>query len=160
ELCRLFREDSVQFGKTITSRKERDKETNPIKKSILARQALDDLKIAIDLPLRIANLNIELARTAEFVFDNAFQDARGDSQVALSGAVAAIGGCLSIVQLNLLSYGNDEYDWMVEVETKVKQLKITFEKLNSIATSKIDILESEVKENLDLYKELNQLLSH
>jgi len=159
ELCRLFQEDSIQFGKTITSRKARDYETDPVKKNILARQALDDLKIAIDLPLQIAGLSIELAEMAAFVFDNAFRGARGDSQVALSGVVAAIGGCLSIVQLNLLQYESDEYIWTDNIRTKVSQLKAILEKLNSTTTSKIKILESEVKEKAILHQEVHQLIS-
>ncbi len=159
ELTGLFQEDSIQFGKAIASRKERDEEKDPKRKSLLARQALDDLKIAIELPLRIADLNIELAGMAAFIFDNGFQGARGDTQVGLSGAVAAVGGCLSIVQLNLLQYGSDQYDWIENVKTKADELRTIYEKLNSIATSKIDILASAVKENADLYKDVNRLIS-
>lgn len=159
ELTGLFQEDSIQFGKAIASRKERDDEKDPKRKSRLARQALDDLKIAIELPLRIADLNVELAGMAAFIFDNGFQGARGDTQVGLSGAVAAVGGCLSIVHLNLLQYGSDEYDWIENVKTKADELRTIHEKLNSIATSKIEILGAAVKENVDLYKEVNRLVS-
>src|SRR5690606_14864760 len=115
DLARLFQSDSVQFEKTINLRKYRDVEQDPIKKNQLIRHALQELKVAIEIPLEIADLCTELSKISEFVFDNAFKSARGDSQVALSGAVSAIAGCLSIIQLNLLSFGSDEYKWTHDV---------------------------------------------
>ncbi len=103
-------------------------------------------------------MNIELAEMAQFVFDNAFKGARGDSQVALSGAVSALAGCISIVQLNLLSFGHDEYKWTEKIIADVGDLKSIYENLNTIANSKIEILEIEVKHKAVLYKEVNQLL--
>lgn len=67
ELTRLFEVDSVQFDKTIKLRKERDNEDDVYKKNILIRQALEKLKIATEIPLEIAQLNIELATMAEKV---------------------------------------------------------------------------------------------
>jgi formiminotetrahydrofolate cyclodeaminase len=107
ELTRLFNLDSVQFDKTIKLRKKRDLEEDLYKKNLLGRQALEELKVAIEIPLEIAGLNIELAEFSEYVFDNGFQSARGDSHVALSGAISGLAGCLSIIQLNLLSFGGD-----------------------------------------------------
>ncbi|SEO00777.1 Formiminotetrahydrofolate cyclodeaminase [bacterium A37T11] len=158
ELTKLFCEDAVQFDKTIKSRQARDLEKNPVKKARLARQALGDLKIAVEIPLSIASLSVELAQIAGFVFDNAFKTARGDSQVALSGAVAALGGCLSIVQLNLLSFGSDEYDWIENARSQSSQLKSHFGELSLIAASKIEALESEVDKKAHLYKDVNMLL--
>ena len=109
ELTRFFQEDSVQFGKTIELRKRRDLKKDPQIKNLLVKESLNELKVAIQIPIEIASLCIELAEIGDYVFDNAFRGARGDSQVALSGAVSAIAGCISIVQLNLLSYGSDEY---------------------------------------------------
>ncbi|HTN00040.1 MAG TPA: cyclodeaminase/cyclohydrolase family protein [Pedobacter sp.] len=158
ELVTLFQQDSVHFGKTINLRKARDKENNPIKRNQLNRRALGELKTSIQIPIRIANLCVELSEIGEFVFDNAFRSARGDSQVALSGAVAAIAGCVSIIQLNLLSFGSDEYDWSKEIIAECNSLKLKHETLNIQANSKIRTLEEEVLKKKSFYKDVNDLL--
>ncbi|MDX3915378.1 MAG: cyclodeaminase/cyclohydrolase family protein [Pseudosphingobacterium sp.] len=157
ELTFLFQEDSIQFGKTIEARKARDRETNVFKRNELGRQALNDLKIAIEIPLNIAELGTELAKIAEFTFDNGFQSARGDTQVALSSAVASIGSCLSIVHLNLLSYGIEDYDWIEKIRIKTSRLRLSFNHSDLVAASKIDILEGEVRTKADLFQNLNNI---
>ncbi|MEO1031880.1 MAG: cyclodeaminase/cyclohydrolase family protein [Bacteroidota bacterium] len=158
ELTRLFHKDSIQFDKTIKLRKDRDEEDDLYKKNQLSRQALTELKIAVDIPLDIASLNIELADIAEYVFDNAFQSARGDSHVALSGAISGLAGCLSIIQLNLLSFGNDEAIWMKQIISATNNLKAIYQDLHSKANSKIEVLEKEVTENVKLHNDVNELL--
>ncbi|MBU2266878.1 MAG: ImmA/IrrE family metallo-endopeptidase, partial [Bacteroidetes bacterium] len=159
ELAKFFQEDSIQFGKTIRIRKKRNLNDNPIGKNILAREALKELKTAIEIPLEIAELCVELAEIGNFVFDNAFQGARGDSQVALSGAVSALGGCLSIINLNLLSFGSDEYSFIKDALEKTDTLKIEHVRLNVTSNSKIEILENELKDKLPLYDDINKLIS-
>jgi len=159
ELTRLFNLDSVQFDKTIKLRKKRDLEEDLYKKNLLGRQALDELKVAIDIPLEIAGLNIKLAKFSEYVFDNGFQSARGDSHVALSGAISGLAGCLSIIQLNLLSFGGDEANWMKETISQTNDIKAVYQMLHLKANSKIEILEKEVDENVLLYNDVNKLLN-
>jgi Zn-dependent peptidase ImmA (M78 family)/formiminotetrahydrofolate cyclodeaminase len=158
ELVILFQRDSVHFGKTINLRKARDRENNPIKKSLLKKRALVELKTSIQLPIKIANLCIELSEIGVFVFDNAFKSARGDSQVALSGSVAAIAGCLSIIQLNLLSFGSDEYDWSKEIIKDCNVVTLKHETLNNQANSKIKILREEVLKKKSFYEDVNDLV--
>jgi Zn-dependent peptidase ImmA (M78 family)/formiminotetrahydrofolate cyclodeaminase len=158
KLTELFQEDAIQFDKAITARKERDNENDVVKSNLLGKKALKELKGAIDIPIEITKLCIELAEIADYVFDNAFQGARGDSQVALSGAVAGIAGCLSIIQLNLLSFGSDEYSWTSKINTETKKLKKRFIELNKIAESKIEKLENEVSAKAQLYKDVDKLL--
>lgn len=160
DLVSLFHEDSVQFDKTIKAREARDQEKDPVKKILLARQALEELKPAIDIPIKIAELSIELASIATFVFDNGFRSARGDSHVALSGAVAAVGGCLAIIQLNLLSFKSDSFYWSDAIRIKSAELKQEFEQLNEIAASKIRILESEGLQNASMHKDINTIIEH
>lgn len=160
ELTRLFQEDAVQFDKAITARIERDDEKDVITRNLLGKKALAELKISIDIPIEITKLCIELAEISDYVFDNAFQGARGDSQVALSGAVAGIAGCLSIIQLNLLSFGSDEYPWTSKILIETRKLKSKFVKLNTIAGSKIELLENEVFEISNFHREVDQLLNN
>lgn len=158
DLTKLFQEDAIQFGKTITAREERDKEVDLFKKNRLGRTALNELKISIEIPLRIGKLCIELAEISEIVFDKGFQSARGDSQVALSGSLAGLAGCISIIQLNLLSFGSDEYSWKTKTITKAKKLKSRYENLNKSATEKIETLEKEVDSKAVLHYEVDKLL--
>lgn len=160
ELTRLFHEDAIQFGKTISAREERNREKDPFKNHKLARLALDELKESIEIPLNIGNLCVLLAEIAEYVFDNGFQSARGDSQVALSGSVAGMAGCLSIIQLNLLSFGSDEYKWTSKKNSEAKSLKAQYKHLHKIADSKIEILENEVKDKEELHREIDKLLKN
>lgn len=159
KLTQLFQDDAIQFDKAITARIARDKEEDVIKSNLLGKKALAELKLAIDIPIEISKLCTELAEIADYVFDNAFQGARGDSQVALSAAVAGIAGCLSIIQLNLLSFGSDEYSWTSTILSKTKKLKEEYLELNKIADTKIDLLENEVAEKSKFYKEVDKLLN-
>lgn len=157
-LTKLFQEDAIQFGKTIQAREDRNNETNAFEKNRLGIKALSELKISTQIPLTIAELCIELAIIAEYVFDNGFQSARGDSQVALNGSIAGLAGCLSIIQLNLLSYGSDENKWLSKIIVKTNDLKIRYNRLNELATSKLAILQKEVENNSKLYTDIDNLL--
>jgi len=158
-LAELFQLDSAQFDKTINLRKARDQENNPIKKNQFSQEALRELKIAIDIPIEIAKLSIELSRFSEFVFDNAFQSARGDSQVALSGSLSALGGCISIIELNLLSYGINDLNYSKKINQEIDRLKSEYQRLNKISTSKIENLSSEVNSNIEIQSKVKNLLS-
>lgn len=159
QLKKLFQDDAIQFGKTIQAREDRNNEKDAFKKNQLGIKALSELKISIEIPLTIAKLCIELAIIADYVFDNAFQSARGDSQVALNGAVAGLAGCLSIIQLNLLSYGSDEIRWISKITDETNDLKIRYNQLNELATSKLEILEKEVHNNSKLFEDVDKLLN-
>lgn len=159
ELTRLFHIDSIQFDKTIKLRQERDLEVDLYKKNRLSKQALEELKIAVEIPLEIAGLSIELAEMAEFVFDNGFQSARGDSHVALSGAVSGLAGSLSIIQLNLTLFGSNEFNWTKNIITKTAMLKSIYQELQTKAIAKIEVLELEVANNALQHSEVNKFLS-
>lgn len=156
-LTSLFHKDAIQFGKTINAREKRDQEKDLFKKNKLGKKALDELRVSTEIPIQIAELCIELAEIAEFVFEKAFQSARGDSQVGFSGSVAGLAGCLSIIQLNLLSFGCDECMWTSKVINQAKELKHRYQELNEIANAKIASLEKEVGDKAILYKEIDTL---
>lgn len=159
QLKRFFQEDAIQFGKTIQAREDRNNENDAFEKNRLGITALSELKTSIEIPLAISKLCIKLAVIADYVFDNAFQSARGDSQVALNAAVAGLAGCLSIVQLNLLSYGRDEIRWISKITDETNELKNHYNQLNELATSKLNILEKEVHNNSKLFEDVDKLLN-
>ena len=118
----LFRLDSKQFDKVIQVRMARNEAKNNSKtQEALRLEALDLLKKCTQTPLDIALLCVELGYHATQVFDDGFKSARGDSNVALQGIVAAIGGCLAIVDLNLASFKYDQ--WALGIRTKTEDIE-------------------------------------
>lgn len=157
-LSELFIRDAIEFDRAIELRKLRNQEVDPVTKNQLRREALEQMKIAIAIPLEICKLSIELCEIANYVFDNAFKSARGDSHVAFSGAVAALAGSLSIIRLNLLQFGSDDFRYCEEIRFKLQELDIDYANYNSLATSKITVLQREFDAKAPFYLELNDLL--
>jgi Zn-dependent peptidase ImmA (M78 family)/formiminotetrahydrofolate cyclodeaminase len=158
QLTELFKSDSIQFDKTIKSRIARDKENDELIKNQLRRQALEDLKVSIEIPFQIASLCKELAIMSAYVFDNGFKSARGDSQVGLSGAVSAFAGCLAIIRLNVLSFNSDEYEYTKSVVSQVDNLYNEYKELITLADSKIEILREEFERKIPLFEGINTLM--
>lgn len=158
QLSELFTNDAIEFDKAIELRNLRKKEVDPIVRNQFRRQGLEQMKVAIAIPLDICNLSIELCEIANYVFDNAFKGARGDSHVAFSGAVAALAGSLAIIRLNLLQFGSDDFRYCEEIRSKLYDLDIDYTNYNSLATSKIGILQKEFDRKIPFYMELNDLM--
>ena len=142
----LFQEDSIQFDKVINLRDLRDQEKDPFKKRQLDVQCQETLKIATEIPLKIADFCLMLGLLAAYVFDHGFKSARGDSGVALNSAISAVASCLSIIELNLASLPVD--DWMVEVLQQKKEIKSRYNKLSPKGAEKLAVLEKEVDEHI------------
>jgi Zn-dependent peptidase ImmA (M78 family)/formiminotetrahydrofolate cyclodeaminase len=157
-LAVLFEEDSAEFGKAIELRKACNRASDPFDKQELTQQELDQLKPAIALPLEIAALAVEIATMAIAVFDNGLKDVRGDSQVALSGAVAALAGCISIVRLNLTYFGHNDAAYITQKLEEVAVLNSSRQYLNSEVESRIKVLEDEVVKKLAFYNSINRIL--
>lgn len=147
ELEKWCQEDSVQFDITIKLRTARDAATDPELKDQLAAKALDALVPSTEIPIEIAKLCVELGDFAAFTFDHGFRPVRGDSAVALNGAVSAVAGCLSIIELNLLSFGWD--DWTREIRSEAKKLKLAHERLLLTAAKCQNKLEEENQTKLN-----------
>ncbi|MFN8326420.1 cyclodeaminase/cyclohydrolase family protein [Flavobacterium sp.] len=158
QLSVLFEKDSIQFDKTIQQRIARDNEEDEFTRNQLRRQALEELKVSIEIPFEIAFLCRELAEMAAYVFDNAFKSARGDSQVGISGAVSAVAGCIAIIRLNLLSFNSDEYDYSKNIVGKVNDLDLDYQRLNKLADSKIEVLRNEFALKIPLFEGINKLI--
>ncbi len=145
-LERLFQEDSEQFDRVIKFREQRDGELNPQKKRLLTIEAQEALKFATEIPLKIAELCIELVDFAAYVFDHGFKSARGDSGVALNSAMSGIASCLSIVELNLISLSFDK--WTEKIRLSKTGIKLRYDKLSSYGVERLAVLEKESNENM------------
>ncbi len=113
----LFEDDSVQFDKVIKLRDLRNKTLESVEKNNYEQKHLNQLMIATEIPIEIAKLCIDISKIAGFVFNNGFQSARGDSCVARSSSLSAIQGCISIIDLNLISF-------MPNIWTEEKRLEV------------------------------------
>ena len=148
----LFQKDSEQFDKVINLREQRDKESNPHKKRTLSLEAWKALKLATEIPLRIAELCLELGDFAAYVFDYGFKSARGDSGVALNSAISGVASCLSIIELNLTSLSFDEETEKMRQDKR--NIKSRYDKLASIGDEKLTILEKESNKNMLYHKSI------
>lgn len=134
QLYALFHEDSALFDKAIKMRVARDEEKDPANKAKLADDALAALIPATELPIDIAELCAELADIGALMFASGFKSARGDSGVAMAGAIAAMDGCLSIIDLNLLSFTPSE--WSKDIMAKAEALRV---KLRNLSAKSIEL---------------------
>ena len=155
-LERLFQEDSVQFGKAVVLRIARDEETDRMRSIELDDKALQELIPSTEMPVEIANLCSELAYFAIFVFDRGFKSARGDSSVALNCAVSGIGGCLSIIDLNLKSFIRDE--WTEKIKNEADHLRAFHKSLSSEIAVRIERLQKEAERKIAYRTEIHALL--
>lgn len=154
-LERLFHDDSKQFDKVIQLRERRDAEVEPIAKRALAEEALKALIPATEIPIRIAKECVDLAKFAIAAFDSGFTSARGDSGVAINAAVSALAGCLSIVELNLLSFGDDE--WTQEVRESRNALVLELADLKEKAQDRLSKQRSQSDRKALLVRELQAI---
>ena len=157
----LFYQDSEQFGKVIKTRNQRD----VIKKSLSAttiKQYRDakfkiekELEIATDLVLEIAECGVELAKIAQFVFQYGFQSARGDSGSAYSGSISAVDGCLSIAELNLLSFEDSEV--CETFELRISKIKNEYEVLYADSRRILENLKLAYQRKLSIKKGIKDI---
>jgi formiminotetrahydrofolate cyclodeaminase/Zn-dependent peptidase ImmA (M78 family) len=134
-LERLFQEDSDQFDRAIQLRQHRENEIDPVMRKQWADQAISALIPATETPIQIAKDCVELARFALDVFDHGFQSALGDSGVALSAAISAVSGSLSIVELNLRDF--EASDWTSRIRTSRDVLMAELDELTEEARKRL-----------------------
>lgn len=161
KLLDSFHKDAYYFDKAIKARTATmmaEKESDFYEASRLRKMEAEELKMSVRIPLEIAELCVKLAKISLFVFNNAFRSARGDSHVALGGSVASLAGCLSIVQLNFLSFKIDHFYWTKEMSDWYDDLKSEYELLKVEVDNCVSILEKEVSGQMDLYSDINEFL--
>jgi len=140
-LISAVQEDSEQFDRVIQARRLRDAEDDPTKKRQFSEKALNELRVATEIPIRIADTCLTLAEKAILVFDLGFRAARGDSGVAISSALAGASGCISIIYLNLASFRGGE--WAVRTREKADELSRRTQELQIQLVERISRLQQE-----------------
>ena len=89
------------------ARQKRDKASDPARRWKHGKLAQDELYVASEIPLDIAESCLALAQHAITVFDIGFKAARGDSGVAIDSALSGATGAISIVYLNFSSFSGE-----------------------------------------------------
>lgn len=152
----LFEDDSIQFDKVIKLRELRDKTLESVQKNSYEQKHLKQLKVATEIPIEIAKLCIEVSEIASFVFTNGFQAARGDTCVAQSNSLAAVLGCISIIDLNLLSFMSDS--WTKEKRDQIDGLTESYFRLNQSSQNNFFKLQKERSKRHLLQEEISGLV--
>jgi formiminotetrahydrofolate cyclodeaminase/Zn-dependent peptidase ImmA (M78 family) len=153
----LFQLDSEQFDRVIKLRNAHRQEKNSTRKRQLKQQLDDAVLPATQTPIAIAKLCAEIAGYAVFLCDNGFQSARGDSGVALNDTIATIAGCLSIIQLNLLSLGHNEET--EQIRRDAAELKALHTQFTAEAAKRLATLEEEADQHKAYHQELQEIAS-
>lgn len=154
-LEKLIQEDAIQFDKVIVARQKRDVEKNIELKCKYAAEAVAELKIATEIPITIAKHCVRLAEFAFFIFENAMQAVRGDSSVAINGAISAVAGSLSIINLNLHYIPSD--DWTEKIRDEAELLRKERDRLLSEESKKQEVLKDETDKMHEFYLRINEL---
>jgi formiminotetrahydrofolate cyclodeaminase len=134
-------DDSGRFDRVIQARRIRDAETDQVKKKQLSEKALNELRVATEIPIRIAETCLALAEKAVVVFDLGFKAARGDSGVAISSAIAGASGCIAIIYLNLINFRGGE--WAIQTREKADDLSRRTQDLQIQLVERISCLQQE-----------------
>lgn len=148
----LFQVDSEEFDKVIKLREARDNEQDKIKKKKLAEEATDALVVSTETPIKIAELCLELATFANYVFDNGFKSARGDCGVAINSAVSAVASCLSIIELNLILLPINER--IEKIRQRKSAIRLEYDILYSNVNRPLNILEKEAVQNKEFQESI------
>jgi formiminotetrahydrofolate cyclodeaminase len=141
-LLRAMQDDSDQFDRVIEARRARNDATDSFAKRRLGEHALSELRIATEIPIRIANVCLSLADAGLVVFDLGFKAARGDSGVAVSSALAGASGALSIIYLNLTSFKGGE--WALQTRAQADEISRRLQDLQLQLVERISRLNREV----------------
>lgn len=157
ELERLLHDDAIQFDQVIRLREARNAEEDQERLRALKLAAQQELKLATETPMQIANHCIEVAKAASFVFDRGFGSARGDTGVALHAAVSAVAGSVAIIDLNLLSLEDD--DWTKDIRAQLASVRISLRSLNQAARLSEDALADESNKTEQFWREIAKISS-
>lgn len=136
KLVELFNRDIIEFHQVSYLRRLRDKaEPNSKEKEKLGREALDQLRVATEIPIEICELSYKLLAYALPVFDTGFRGAKGDSGVAISNLLSAMSGSLFVAFLNLRSFKKGK--WKDEKMSAAVNLAKQYSEIQKQAFAKV-----------------------
>jgi formiminotetrahydrofolate cyclodeaminase len=135
KIVQIFYDDSTEFAKASEFRILRDNEKDQKQKNKYGRQAVDQLKIATEIPIELCELNFKLIEYALSIFDNGYRATRGDAGLAISNFLSSISGTLFIVLLNIRV--SQKSKWTEEKRIQAEKLTVDFLKTQKDAFSRV-----------------------
>jgi formiminotetrahydrofolate cyclodeaminase/Zn-dependent peptidase ImmA (M78 family) len=154
ELVDLFQRDSDEFDKVIKLRRQRNAEMNQAAKKLIITELEKAMRTATEIPMRIAELSLDIGKFAIEVFDHGFKAVRGDSGVGLNSAMSAVSGCLYIIDLNLASISPGE--WMEDITWRKSEVMKQYLALMDQDAERHKVLEIEFE--LHMTSEFNKAM--
>ncbi|WP_395338532.1 cyclodeaminase/cyclohydrolase family protein [Ningiella sp. W23] len=136
-LRELFEKDARDFDQVVALRVNRDSATDTNEKAKFSRDSLDLLQTATDYTFEIAEISLKLMEFGVSIFDNGWHAVRGDSGVAISGAMSSVMSSIFIINLNLKTLKRRKYakDNLKRCQKIQSQLEILQTKAFSCVTS-------------------------
>ncbi|MES2138550.1 MAG: cyclodeaminase/cyclohydrolase family protein [Bacteroidota bacterium] len=119
-----FYRDIEIFSEVSKLRIQRDQTLIFEEKDKFQRAQLEQLKLASDIPLFIADEAFRLAEIGIILFDSGFKSARGDSGVAIANGIGAATGALFVILLNLKSFQESEWKDQMYITCNPRFLKL------------------------------------
>lgn len=148
-LGQLFQDDHKIFDEVIKTRNLtkslKDEFEEGIPTNFLeAKSKLDlDHLLATKIVIEIAKLAHEIARDGLYVFSKGFNDARGDSALALQNSLSVMVGSLHIAELNLVQLiGHEELE---DLELEIDKIRSDYFKTYSEAQDLIKVLKNQIE---------------
>jgi formiminotetrahydrofolate cyclodeaminase len=137
----LFHRDAETFDEVIKARIERDAARGTSRHRALSETALEQLKVATEIPFSIADLCIKLIDHGASMFDMGFKGARGDTGAAISAAVAGAMSAIFVINLNLKSFRGS--DWALQQRVRCDDLHRLLERKQLEALGRVMTLRAE-----------------
>lgn len=148
-LRELFQKDIDVFNKVSKYRVLRDESEKGTKEYENAlKKALDNLKVATDIPIEICDSSLKIISYAFNIFDLGFKSARGDSGVAISNLLSSAQGALFVTFLNLKTFKKSK--WKTEKINEAVTLAEKFSKIQKDAFTRVVDLYNENPESEQL----------
>lgn len=138
QLRDLFQEDADAFDEAIAARVARNKAIGTPAYPALEAAARDQLKLATDIPFRIADSCLDLTDHAITIFDFGFEAARGDSGAGLSSAFAGANSAVFVVNLNLKTFQGTY--WARHQRSRCDELRERLKTAHAAAVDRIGVL--------------------
>ena len=149
-LANLFEEDSVFFAAARRARQAwKNAKTEPQQDQIRLRDTyLAEARECTESPMEMARQCLRLCEIGKIVVDRASKFVRGDSNAALNAAIAGAGGAISIVELNLRDFPNDE--WAEGVRIDVDTMRRDWLAASASASKRVASLREEETQKADV----------
>lgn len=131
ELLILMERDAIAFAPVVRYRRERKTIRDEFSNDESLRQEIEATKRSTIIPMRVAELSIEIAELALTMLKSGFKAAKGESYAALLGSLGSAESSLYLARFNAktiarlladLGESKDERAWLRDADERVAEL--------------------------------------